>query len=557
MTEVVSAAVERPGEDQYSQNEVTAVILSAGYATRLGPASAMGKAAMRVTDAPVLALQLKALLAGGYDRVVLVLRPEHETHVRPILERYSEACGLQWQIVVQSDADGPGAAFLRAVEECRLTGPVLLQLGDTLLGSIPDRQESDWLAVAETDARRRWCCVEFSSEDMTVTGLRDEVPAEGATVSVAVGMYQFSKAELLSEETAVAVDEQRGEAELSDLLLRYAALRPLRARVVDGWVDVGDMAGVARASADMLRHRPHHSFQMRRDGMLVKRGISLAEEGFYRRIKSSSSALFPHILEAADGVIVQEYLDYPSLAYLFLYVSIAPRAWADMLLSLIGILEEQLWPLRDDESVRRESLAASCAQMYIGKTRERRADYAKIDPIAEARSLTINGVPCVAGEPLIERLCGELEELCSRPLPAHIHGDLCFSNILRSPQVGIFRLIDPRGEFGETGLVGDIRYEYAKLRQSYHGGYDQILHGIFSIDCSDFRDIVLQVSSFETVGKAVDKALLADPQLRRDVALIEAALFLSMPTFHADCPGRAQALYVRGVELANAVLTSS
>ncbi len=63
-----------------------------------------------------------------------------------------------------------------------------------------------------------------------------------------------------------------------------------------------------------------------------------------------------------------------------------------------------------------------------------------------------------------------------------VHGDLCFSNILFDIKTNILRLIDPRGEFGEFDIYGDVRYDIAKLSHSVSGRYDFIINDLFQLN---------------------------------------------------------------------------
>lgn len=84
---------------------------------------------------------------------------------------------------------------------------------------------------------------------------------------------------------------------------------------------------------------------------------------------------------------------------------------------------------------------------------------------------------------LMNKLLPAIENICKDTINyvSIIHGDVAFSNILVSPKSMIFKLIDPRGNFGIDTMYGDYRYDLAKLRHCYHGRYDEIINDLFDI----------------------------------------------------------------------------
>lgn len=136
-----------------------------------------------------------------------------------------------------------------------------------------------------------------------------------------------------------------------------------------------------------------------------------------------------------------------------------------------------------------------------------------------------------------------------------IHGDLCFSNILFDRQSMSIKMIDPRGTFGRCRLYGDLAYDVAKLRHSFHGGYDYILSRHWGPSSQTSKSLLVEEDSFLTAfDEAVSSRKLPASIFER-AKLIEPLLFLSMLPLHADDQQRQQALLTRGVELLSSTLT--
>jgi hypothetical protein len=103
--------------------------------------------------------------------------------------------------------------------------------------------------------------------------------------------------------------------------------------------------------------------------------------------------------------------------------------------------------------------------------------------------------------------------------------------------------------------MGDIRYDLAKLRYSYHGGVDAILHGLFNLQWEeDTVEFFLTPDRHKT-----DDHDLLDNELSKiadidEIAVLEALTCLAAPALHQSNEREAVALYIRGVQLANELI---
>jgi hypothetical protein len=119
-------------------------------------------------------------------------------------------------------------------------------------------------------------------------------------------------------------------------------------------------------------------------------------------------------------------------------------------------------------------------------------------------------------------------------------------------QRSLTKMIDPRGEVGVPGVFGDRRYDLAKLAHSYGGGYDFIVSDLFSVEVgSQGRlHVRLQMRNYHAPVRSIfDAVLPSDAELRRQVYVLQALLFLSMLPLHADMPRRQVATLTIGLNL--------
>jgi hypothetical protein len=206
---------------------VTAVLLSAGHASRLGDLAPGGcKAALPVGGGMMLDWWRDLV----DDELLVVVRPEHLEVLpeRPDV-RYLECDG----------GGGPAAALAFALPWCEPNQPVTVGYADTWLPELP--VGSEWCAVAAARGGRRWDVVEDG-----LLAYRDVELGEVALV--AVGAYRFGalwRLRLALEHELSLVPSLDTEVGLADVVNTLGL--PLVPAY--GWRDVGDPVALASWSA--------------------------------------------------------------------------------------------------------------------------------------------------------------------------------------------------------------------------------------------------------------------------------------------------------------------
>jgi len=130
------------------------------------------------------------------------------------------------------------------------------------------------------------------------------------------------------------------------------------------------------------------------------------------------------------------------------------------------------------------------------------------------------------------------------------HGDLCFSNILFSPQNAEIKLIDPKG-YENQGMRSPY-YDMAKLSHSILGNYDLIINHMAEIAFDDDMHASLDFKQFDYLKAHYPLFLNMVSRMHLDmtlVRLVEASLFLSMIPFHYENKRKAFMLCMRSVEI--------
>ena len=294
--------------------------------------------------------------------------------------------------------------------------------------------------------------------------------------------------------TVEATLAQEGVDATMGPFLRFLDFQTARHRFTD-WHDVGDLPALAAARRATFTSRDKHKLSLNDRGVVTKIGASMGES--IKAKEMSDLVLGPRWLGYDEDIerLQLEYCDLPSLAELFLYWPGRPDTWQHVLSVVMARLERDLWTGINVE--RRQALKAA-QDMYIDKPRR--------------RLIAHGGYP--VPEPLIDYIA---QEVVHEVHPSRIHGDLNFGNILYSLGTDVFRLIDPRGDWGGFKRWGDLRYEYAKLRFSYRG-LTAITH---DLDVSRAAE-----------ARAMDELLEDRGVNLKHIAAIEATMYLSSIPLH-------------------------
>ena len=193
-------------------------------------------------------------------------------------------------------------------------------------------------------------------------------------------------------------------------------------------------------------------------------------------------------------------------------------------------------------------------ELYIDKV-EKRIEELKAHPdFKKISNFIISGTPYSGIDEIVKRyeekydsMIGKKKEELRQVVS---HGDLCFSNILYSPETSLMRLIDPRGAEKNEEIYSDPLYDVAKLSHSISGQYDFINSGLFVITLDDSMGLKLEMDSDVREYKRIFERKLKEAGVDvPTVRLFECSLFLSMLPLHIDRPGKVMAFILNAVKI--------
>ncbi len=526
-----------------------AVILAAGRGTRMRAVTRSGNKSLVLVEGKPLLLHTIMLAAQcGANRFVVVLRPEEEVEIGRQLRALLAPLRLELVTVAQPEQRGPGHAIAMAVPHLS-AGPVTVFLGDAYIKeALP--LGTDWVGVAKVREGGAWCRVEVDSSRRIVR-FWDKCDAPRHVEDIAIGVYSFSRSNALAmacQDVLARTPLIAGEIQISSVLEAYATYAPLSAYRVATWQDAGDRKSYHAVFRQTMPHRNFHTVTVDHRGIVTKTiasGDLQDEISWYRSLGPTREHFAPrlfreHLHSRAYDI---EFLDLPTLAHLFLFEQVEPDQFAEICKELVWQLSSSFW--KPVPELPLEEQIENCRSMYVRKTEQRFGPWLRESGLDVKSSILFRGQPMLRVDDALDYLLAELNRISARPVWGFIHGDLHFSNILYSPTNGHFRLIDPRGRFGAASADygGDVRYDLAKLRHSYHSLYDAFARDLFLLtgDKSEGYDVLLPYTP-PYVRHELDSFLSRFVPVFTDVKWIEVALLLSMLPLHSESPKRQLAL---------------
>jgi glucose-1-phosphate thymidylyltransferase len=429
------------------------VIPAAGAATRLRPlTNNCSKAMVRIHGKPAIGYILEYLYSKGANDIVIV------DGIFDDIRRYCDSKFPNVQFIKQGELKGPHDAIRKGIN---IIGPrdipLVVWLGDTLVFDEDLPLGEDFLLTKEVDNHAEWCMWDGDQfYDKPVT------PIENARALV--GVYSFSS----KMKARDAFCDTEGEYDISAALEAY--MYDFKSVLVKEWYDIGTISSYQKTCAALLtkKARVFNSFQYIEDlNAIQKRGSCITNEiNWYKSLNSEQNFFVPRIYNTNEDVLVLSYESGTLLTDLLLYEDINEATFSYILDKLFRVMTKYFWkwtPL---------DLSASVEYMWRTKTLDR------IGLLSSDKHRAFADFVCEVVDD--NHLNDYISVSC-------IHGDLHGGNILYDVYNDSFKLIDPRGLFGNDKTSsesisqfrqtsGDLYYDLAKLSHDFYHGYGAIVN---------------------------------------------------------------------------------
>ncbi|MFM5906263.1 MAG: hypothetical protein ACKOPO_01525 [Novosphingobium sp.] len=438
------------------------------------------------------------------------------------------------QIVAVPDGLRLGESIRFALEMIgRSEAPVRLLHGDTIIQDLPEG--FDVLAVGDPPEAYDW-------------GLASP-GASGDTNEVLAGYFAFSDGRALRRALAVANGDFLGALDA------YGQSNGLKNQPVKQWNDFGHLQTFYRSRCTMRIQRAFNDMAIsfsRVEKSSADRTKIEAEANWFENLPPPLRLHAPAYLgrgngNGGDASYCIEYLPTPTLHELFVFGAVGEGHWRQILGGCFAFMESCLIhapaPAADDCLLR----------LTEGKTAGRLDAFLARQGIDAGQEFAYRGkrTPSLHR---IARIASEAIDSGKAGLGGVMHGDLCFTNVFYDFRTRRIRAIDPRGSIdGEQTVLGDLRYDLAKLGHSLIGGYDFILADRFA--ASGYAGGDMEIAFPADSPMPLLRSVAGEFDLRgrrlgdRENIGIMIHLFLSMLPLHADHPHRQQAFVANALRL--------
>ena len=165
-------------------------------------------------------------------------------------------------------------------------------------------------------------------------------------------------------------------------------------------------------------------------------------------------------------------------------------------------------------------------QEYYTKTIARLESIKHTLPFADKEYITINDRECKNPIIFSKEFKSAVEDKLLDTIFCPIHGDCTLTNTMVDKNNRIY-FIDARGYFGKQKVLGDIRYDWAKLYYSMSGNFDRFNVKDFRLKISD-NDVQFEIQS-NGWEKLTEKVLKNMHNCKEaDIKFIHAIIWLSL-----------------------------
>lgn len=532
-----------------------------------------------VAGRPVIYWTLTYLRSLGLRKFCIAV-PQRGLFVEDFVDcTVGRECQVSFMVPPAGPTGGVGetvASLLDYVD----TGAALVVLGDTYFqfadAAVLDRDEP-FVLTSAVEESYRWCIAETDATGR-ISALRDKQKNLPPPLNALIGVYFFPNAAMARRTAREVVHSPgadssvaRARIELMEVLERMRSRTPIRALQAGEWLDCGNPDRQAASHVALLQKREFNELSIDRTlSTITKKSRMKAkfldEINYLRLLPPDLAVLFPRVVDYSldwdSPRLTMEYYGYGTLAEAFVYENLDAGIWRRIFEHLYKILTNAFMRYRQPIS------ADAIVDMYLLKTARRVSELQGGEDTMMMKGarggVRVNGRACSSLESVWPRIEQDVRKLAAGATASVIHGDLCFSNILYDVRSQICKLVDARGSFGGAGIMGDPRYDVAKLYHSVLGLYDFITNDLFHVRVSEADgtvDVALDVRTrplHRQIRQQFDdvffgpQAVDADGKPyfnKREILLIMGLIFAGIPALHYDKPLRQAAMYATALDV--------
>tara|TARA_Y100001936_G_scaffold130229_1_gene127322 strand:+ start:117 stop:1760 length:1644 start_codon:yes stop_codon:yes gene_type:complete len=510
-----------------------------------------------INGKPAIFRIIDKLLDEGIVNISITVGYKKEIFQEIINEQYKNQCNLDF---ISTDYQRPPGNSIKTSMEYCCEKKILVILGDTLidnnLSKLMNKDRNFVLTSENFVDSKNWCVITKKQDKVDEIFDKKYLDDEKKYYAL-VGCYFFNNFELLK--STLESFSENDNLEISSIIERIKEKEEFDSVNVEKWHDVGHLENYFSTKQFVLKTRYFNTLQFDDQGESVVKTSTNNEKlvdeiNWYKSVPKDLQDLIPKVLDSStknNPFVKLEYIKNPTLSELWLYSEFLIDFWKAVITDLFVII--QRFKNHKGQVTRQEYNL-----MYFEKTSNRINELVETDSlfkkIFDENFILINNKKFKNWKLLKEKIKEKIDVMYDDDDNCLIHGDLYFSNILYDAEEKNFKLIDPRGKWGNN-ISGDIKYDLAKIRHSIVGGFDTIINGLYSANYLGENRIEYKIFNSKNnkiIGDELDRNIGKNWKLD-EIKIIEGLLFISMLPLHKDNPERQLALFCVGIERLNEI----
>lgn len=539
-------------------SKINVVILAAGRGTRIKKvASNTPKAIVDIAGTPALVLIMRRLFKQGFRNFTLVVSKKNKEKIENVLKNAFIGIDINLKTVIQPKPNGPAHAFFCGLRKADLKNDTLLCLSDTLFDEdLPIGY--DWIGTSIAKGVGKWCWVE--TKNKKVVNFFDKVRPPKHVKEVLMGLYYFKDSRFVYKELNKIIEKDsriaESEFQLSQILVSYKDRHNIKPVIINSWIDCGTEENYFNAQKVFINHRYFNSVIIKNENnnrYIIKKGNKdkiQNEIKWFNLVSRQNREVVPTVKQISGDSYRMNFINNPLLSSIYLYNPDSVEAFLKTIKKLYSFTNKNLW--RDDMKYSNINIEKDCIEMYERKPFNRLTKWQLWADFRKSKLVKINGKSFNNVCNLFVKALGLSSRKNHRPVKRLIHGDFHFSNIFYDKSKQSFILIDPRGKFGNLDdMIGDVYYDIAKLRHSYHGMYDAVIDGLYILERKSKNDFIFNISPDRSQYiKAIDRFILFQGFDMKRIKSIELGILLSLIPLHKESANNQLAFFLQAIILA-------
>lgn len=305
---------------------------------------------------------------------------------------------------------------------------------------------------------------------------------------------------------------------------------PLSPLSLTGSIDVGTLEAYEAVSSTANRCRPYNKIEFI-DGRVIKTGLTPdgvklmdREINWYKKMMEYGFQQIPKVF-STDHPLTLEQIDGTNI-FLASLDNNQKKNTLDRIIKSLSTMH------RMDKS---PASSWDIYTEYFQKTIHRLQTIITSIPFAFDQEIKINNRVCknIIYFPHLLRNA-VLKNLMNIKTYGPIHGDCQLTNTMIDKSGKIY-FIDARGYFGKSKVLGDVRYDWAKVYYALSGNFDQFNVKNFNLDITDDVKFKIHSGGWEFLVENFLKSVPSSEANIKEIKLIHSIIWLSLASHAWEC----------------------